>query len=279
MKSINKTIVKVTLLIVCMFFSIQSFSQSSQIISTEKAFERGINAYNNDRFTEAFPDLLQAAEAGISEAYGPLINLYADGDYDGSGKGNYKQAFSWVLMAQQKYLGGDKNQKLAVIYLTNYAPLCFLVGDYQETIDAVTKGYKMGFPKIPYVMAQVAASCLKLGKISKANEWLNNAMSLAKEKNDMLSFHAINAIRSKIALDKKDYSHALELSKDAATEGKIPLAAYVYGVALTETKNRPEIGKKWVKAAAEYDYYGIFEINCFEDEIKQYWKTIKNLSF
>ena len=84
---------------------------------------------------------------------------------------------------------------------------------------------------------------------------------------------------SKISLDKNDYVKALELSKDAATQGKIPLAAYVYGVSLIKTNNRPDIGKQWVKVAAEYDYSGLFEINCFEDEIQRYWLSIMNHSF
>ncbi len=52
------------------------------------------------------------------------------------------------------------------------------------------------------------------------------------KKNDNLSLHTANALLSKISLDKNDYVKALELSKDAATQGKIPLAAYVYGVSL-----------------------------------------------
>ncbi len=280
MKTMNKIIMRATLLIVCTVFSIPSLSQNSQYVFAKKAFERGMIDYNNDRFTEALPNLKKAAMAGISGAYGPIINLYADGDYDGSGKGNYKEAFSWLLMAQHKYLSeGSKDKELAVICLLNFDPLCFLTGDYQGTIEHVSKAYKNGIPKNSYFMAQVAASYLKLGKTSKANEWLNDAMQLAMEKDEMISIHTINAIRSKIALDKKDYSHALELSKDAASEGKVPLADYVYGVALIETKNHPEIGQRWVKAAAEYDYNGIIEINCFENEIKWYWDTIKHLSF
>ena len=46
-----------------------------------------------------------------------------------------------------------------------------------------------------------------------------------------------------------------------------------------KTNNRPDIGKQWVKVAAEYDYSGLFEINCFEDEIQRYWLSIMNHSF
>ncbi len=254
---------------------------AAQSTSDQKAFERGMVAYNNKKFTEALPYLKQAATAGISGAYKPLVELYAKGDYNGSGKGNYKEAFTWLLiMAQRKYLDeGSKDKELAVLCLAYYDPLCFLFGDYKETIDHTTMAYKMGVPKTPYLMAQVAASYLKLGKISKANEWLDNAMLLATEKNDKYSIHTINAIRSKIALDKEDYFNAFKLSEDAASEGKVALAAYVYGVTLIKTKNHPEIGQKWVKLAAEYDYGGFFEINCFEGEIKRYWNTIKALSF
>ncbi len=252
---------------------------AAQSTSAQKAFERGMVAYNNERYTEALPDLIQAATAGISGAYEPLVELYADGDYDGSGKGNYKKAFEWLLRAQSYLDEESKDKELLVLYLVYGDPLCFLFGDYKETIDHATKAYKMGVPQTPYVVAQIAASYLKLGKISKANEWLDNAMSLATEKNDTYSIHTINAIRSKIALDKEDYSNALKFSKDAASEGKVPLAAYVYGVTLIKTKNHPEIGQEWVKAAAEYDYNGIYEINCFEDEIKRYWNMIKDLSF
>lgn len=253
---------------------------SAQSSTAKSAFERGINAYNNDKYVEAFTNLKQAALGGISEAYKPLIKLYADGDYDGSGIGNYKEAFTWTLMAMNKYLDeGSKNRDLAVTCMMYYDPLCFLTGDYQETIDHATKGYESGLPRIPYLLNQIAASYLKLGNIAKATEWINKAIVLATEKNDNLSLYTAKAILSKIELDKKDYNKALELSRDAASDGKVPLAAYVYGVSLIKTNNHPDIGKQWVKAAAEYDYNGIIEINCFEDEIKSYWRQIMNTSF
>ncbi|MDE7420717.1 MAG: tetratricopeptide repeat protein [Muribaculaceae bacterium] len=258
------------------------FSQgiSAQTDSAKKAFERGMSAYNKERYSEAYADLKIAALGGVAEAFKPLIELCSDGDYDGSGIGNYQEAFSWNLMAMNKYLEeGANNKNLGVTCMMYYDPLCFLTGDYQETIDHVLYGYGKGTPRIPYVMNQVAASYLKLGNISEAIDWLDSALNMAVEKKDNISIHTAKALLSKIYLDKEDYSHALELSKEAASEGKVPLAAYVYGVSLIKTNNHPDIGKKWVKLAAEYDYNSIFEINCFEDEIQKYWRTIMNKSF
>lgn len=261
-----------------LFFFTQG--SSAQTTSAKKAFDRGMTAYNNEKYIEALPDLKQAALAGVPEAFLPLIRLYANGDYDGSGIGNYIEAFSWTIMATRKYFeDGANNRDLAVIGLMYYDPLCFLTGDYQETIDHATKGFENGMPRIPSLINQIAASYLKLGNPINAIEWANKGIALAKEENDDLSLHTANAILSKIFLDKNDYNKALELSKDAATQGKIPLAAYVYGVSLIKTNNHPDIGKQWVKAAAEYDYSGIFEINCFEDEIQRYWRSIMNRSF
>lgn len=261
-----------------LLFFVQGVSAQSSI--AKSAFERGISAYNNKKYVEAFTNLKQAALGGVSEAYGPLIDLYADGDYDESGIGNYKEAFTWTVMAMGKYEdGGRKNQDLRVIGLMYYDPLCFLIGDYQEAIDHITKGQKLGLPQLPYLFNILAASYLKLGNIAKATEWANKAIALAAEKNDNFSHYTAKAILSKIELDKKDYNKALELSEKAASDGKVPLAAYVYGVSLIKTNNHPDIGKQWVKAAAEYDYCGISEINCFEDEIKKYWRQIMNASF
>ena len=98
-------------------------------------------AYNNEKYVEALPDLRQAALAGCPAFY-PLIHLYADRDYDDSGIGNYKEAFKWTVMAMQKYCDdGANNRDLAVTCLMFYDPLCFLTGDYQETIDHATKGF------------------------------------------------------------------------------------------------------------------------------------------
>lgn len=256
---------------------ISTFAQSE---SAKNAYERGITAYNNDKYTQALPDLMLAASANIPDAFGPLIDLYVEGDYNGSGKGNYKEAFKWVQKAMDAYLaGGNSNKNLAVTCLMNYDPLCFLTGDYQETVDHVTYGLtRGGIPKIPYIMIQLAASHYKLGDLTAANKWLSEAMSLAQQKNDEISLHTANALLSKIAFDNKNYSKSLELSKKAASEGKVPLAAYVYGASLIKTNNSPEIGKQWVKLAAEYDYCGLFEINCFENEIKQYWNVIKDVT-
>lgn len=256
-------------------FPIYSFSQST---SAKSAYQRGITAYNDEKYTQAFPDLMLAASANIPEAFGPLIDLYVEGEYNGSGKGNYPEAMKWVMKAMDAYLdNGGSNANLAVTCLMNYDPLCFLTGDYQETIDHVTYGLSKGsIPRMPYVMLQVAASNLKLGNVSQANKWISDALTLAKEKADGFSMHAAYALLSKIEFDNKNYTKAIELSSAAASEGKVPLAAYVYGASLIKTNNNPEIGKQWVKLAADYDYCGLFELNCYENEIKQYWSSIKD---
>jgi len=253
---------------------------SAQSTSAKKAFEQGIAAYNKNKYVEAFPYLEQAALGGVLEAYKLLIKLYADGEYDGSGIGNYKKALAWTVLAIDKYIDtGTNNRDLAVTCMMYYDPLCFLAGDYQETIDHATYGFKRGTPAHSYLMNQIAASYIMLDNIGEATEWLSKALDSAVEKNDNLSIHTAKALLSKIHLDKKEYTKALELSKDAATNGKIPLAAFVYGVSLIKTNNHPDIGKRWVKLAAEYDYNGIFEINCFEEEIGEYWRSIINTSF
>lgn len=255
----------------------QSQSSYAQSESAKSAYQRGISAFDSKKYIQALPDLMLAASANIPEAFSPLIELYVEGDYNGSGRGNYKEAMKWVEKAMDVYLeSGASNRTLAVTCLMNYDPLCFLTGDYQETIDHVTSGLSRGsIPKLPYIMLQVAASYLKLGNIAQANIWLNDAIALAHEKDDEYSLRAGYALLSKIAFDNKDYSKAMELSKDVA--GKVSLAAYVYGATLIKTNNNPEIGKQWVKLAAEYEYCGLFEINCFESEIKQYWNSIKNI--
>lgn len=275
-----KRVIKIPFLIFGALF-LFALSASAQSESAKNAYFRGVAAVNKGKYVEALPSLRQAALGGVSGAYGPLISLYVDGDYDKSGKGNYEEAFKWLLMAMNKCIEeGSSDQDLTVTCLMNYDPLCFLTGDYQETVDHATRGIKTGgLPKLPYLMNQIAASYLKLGHLANATEWLNDALSLSKIKDDKLSLHTANAILSKMALDKSDYDSALKLSKDAASEGKIPLAAYVYGITLIKTNNHPEIGKEWVKLAAEYNYNGLFEINCFENEIKQYWNTIRYMNF
>ncbi len=276
---IMKNIIKLTFLLMglLLLHPLTTYAQSE---SAKSAYQRGITAFNNKKYTQAFPDLMLAASANIPEAFSPLIELYVDGDYNGSGKGNYSEALKWVKKAMDAYFdGGASNTDLAVTCMMNYDPLCFLTGDYQETIDHVTSGYsKSGIPKLPYLMLQVAASYLKLGNTAQANKWINDAVTVARGKNDNLSIHTANALLSKIAFDNKNYAKALELSKDAASDGGEPLAAYVYGASLIKTDNSPEIGKQWVKLAAEYDYYGLIQINCFENEIRQYWNSIKNIT-
>lgn len=253
---------------------------SAQILPIFKTFKRGFQAYKEQRYIEALPDLRQAGIKGISQSYQPLINLYVNGKHDGSGIGNYKEAFVWVMKAlSMLHHPISDNRELSVTILMYYDPLCFLTGDYQETIDHGTYAFEQGTQKNTYLMTQIAASYLKLGNPDKAVEWLDKAISQASQKNDNLSIHTASAIYSKILLDNLDYTKALEFSEKAATEGKIPLAAYVYGVSLIKTNNRPDIGKEWVKAAANYGYSGIFQINCFESEIRQYWLSIMNTSF
>lgn len=258
---------------------LQPQSMYAQSESAKSAYQRGITAFNNKKYTQALPDLMLAASANIPEAYGPLIELYVDGDYNGSGKGNYKEAMKWLIKGMEIYFdGGASNNDLAIVCLMNYDPLCFLSGDYQETIDHATSGLARGsLPKMPSLMLQVAASYLKLGDQATASKWINDAKIVAREKNDNLSIHTANALLSKIEFDNKNFSKALELSKVAASEGRVPLAAYVYGSSLIQTNNSPEIGKQWVKLAAEYDYCGLFEINCFENDIRQYWNSIRNI--
>ncbi len=272
---------KKLILIFCAIILLATQGAIAQSTSAKNAFDRGIAAYNNEKYVEAFPDLKQAAMAGVPEAFNPLIHLYANGDYDGSGIGNYKEAFKWTLMAMNKYIDeGANNRELAVTSLMYYDPLCFLTGDYQETVDHAVPGLEKGsLPRMPSLTNQIAASYLKLGNTSKAIEWANQSITLSKERNDDISLHTAYAILAKISFDKNDYNRAIELSKSAASEGKIPLAAYVYGASLIKANNRPDIGKLWAKAAAEYDYSGVFEINCFEDEIQRYWRSIMNRTF
>lgn len=244
------------------------------------AFETGMSAYNHKEYIKSLPYLQQAAMGNVPGAFDPLVNLYADGDYNGSGKGNYYEAFKWLLIGLTQYNEGPvKDRNLGVTLMVNLDPLTFLTGDYQETIDHVSKSEKLGIPIMPYMMCQVAASYLKLNKTSDANKWLTKAIAAASEKKQDITIHTANALLAKIAYDKKDYEKALSLSKASASEGKIPLGAFVYGASLINLGGSPGVGKQWVKAAAEYDYCGIYEINCFETEIKNYWNKIKNISF
>ncbi|MBD5296298.1 MAG: hypothetical protein HDS25_08315 [Bacteroides sp.] len=245
------------------------------------AFETGMSAYKHEEYIKSLPYLQQAATGGVPGAFAPLIEIYTHGDYNGSGKGNYNEAFKWLLLGLTQYNDSPiKDRNLGATLLMNLDPLTFLTGDYQETVDHVTNSEKMGIPIImPYVMCQVAASYLKLNKVSDANKWLKRAIADASEKKQNITIHTANALLAKIAYDKKDYEKALTLSKASASEGNIPLGAFVYGASLINLGRSPEVGKQWVKAAAEYDYYGIYEINCFETEIKNYWNKIKNVNF
>ena len=237
-----------------------------------KAYERGIKAYNSGNYTQCLPDLQKAAECGIASAFDPLISLYADGDYDRSGKGNYQEALSYFHLAQEVYVRGDYlNKDLALLIMRNYIPLNFLTGNYLEVISDVDN--RSFLPA--YEMLQVSSSYLVLGNYSKATEWIGKALESARITHDEVSIHTANALLSKIELDKKNYSQAIDLSAEAASKGKVPLAAYVLGASLIQTNDRVELGKRWVKLAAEYDYNGIYEINSFEDEIKRYWNSIK----
>ena len=254
---------------------------SLQNLTPRQAFEKGILAYNNKNYVEALPLLKKAVQGGISEAYEPLIHMYAHGDYDGSGKGNYSEALRWTAMAINTFFNmeeGAGRKQLYAVVMSNYGPLCFLVGDYKEAIDHMAEGLKNGrFPKDSFLMNVVAASYYKLGNVRNAKEFLKMATE-TNSKNDYDS-HVTNAILSKIYFDKQDYTNALILSEDAAKTGKVPLAAYVYGASLIKTNNHPNIGKQWVQAAAQYNYSGIIEINCFDNEIKQYWYTIRDISY
>ena len=265
----------ITLCSVLLMLAQGVYAQSN---SAKIDFERGMNAYHNKNYEAAVSHLTKAAFGGVTEAYEPLINIYADGEYDGSGKGNYRVALSWTVQAINKYFeDGGYNAQLAATCMMYYDPLCFLTGDYQEAIDHGIKS--AGTSISPYLLTQIAASYLKLGDTKNANEWLKKAKTLAKKYDEALSIHTANAIISKMYFDKKNYSKALEYSEEAVLEGKVPLAAYVYGASRIKTNNSPSFGKQWVEAAAKYDYNGIYEINCFEDEIKQYWESIKDITF
>lgn len=266
------------LIILCVTLSFLIQEAWGQSSSASIAFTKGIAAYDNGKYIEALPYLRQAASSGIAASYHPLIDLYADGDYDGNGIGNYQEALFWTLQAMNKYFNeGADNRDLAAICLMYYDPLCFLTGDYQETIDHTASLYENGMLRNPYLMNQIAASYLKLGNIDKTIEWLNKATALAKAKDLNHCIQTTNAILSKIYLDTNNYTKALEYSQEAASE--VAVAAYVYGRSLIETDNNPSIGKQWVKSASEYDYSGIFEINCFEEEIENYWRSIMNATY
>lgn len=260
--------------VITIALNVNAQSSTANRTNVLAALQRGLAAYNNEKFQEALPDLVVAATAQLPDAFSPLINIYVDGEHNGNGKGDYREAFKWLLMAQQVYHNkATDNKSLAVTCLMYYGPLCFLIGDFEETIDNANRQPKE-FPQNPYLTLQVAASYMKLGNITEAKNSINKAIVLANERNDNISIHTANALLSKIAFDRKDYSKAIALSKDAATVGQIPLAAFIYGASLIETRDHADIGKQWVKAAAEYDYNGLFEINCFESEIKYYWNSI-----
>ncbi len=259
----------------------QTASILSSVSSAQKEYELGIQAYNAKKYVDAYPHLKAAAAANIPEAFRPLIKLLADGDYDGSEIGNYTEALAWAITAQDVYIkSGSNNNDLCVALLLNYGPLCFLTGDYNETIHHEETRVKLGLSMpVAFHLNQIAAAYLRFGNVTKANEYLDEATTLASKKGDKYSMHTANALRSKIAYDEKNYAKALELSSLAASEGEIPLAAFVYGAALIKTNNHPEIGQRWVKSAAEYNYAGITEINCFEHEIEQFWMAIKDHTY
>ena len=207
--------------------------------------------------------------------------MYVDGDYNGSGKGNYVEALKWVDKAADVYFeGGASNDDLALLCLMYYNSLKFLTGEYTSVVDLVPNGMSKGIiPKTPSIMLQVAASYMKLGNIAKAKEWINDAKIEARNQNQQLVIDYANMLSAKILFDNKDYDNAINLLQSENIVDAHPISAYVYGASLINTNNNPDIGKQWVKIASEYDYSGFLELNCFENEINQYWNSVKNKSF
>ena len=264
--------------ICCLFLTVQS--QSITSLTPHQAYQKGIDAIESNNHIEALPLLEKAAEANIPGAYAPLINMYADGSYNGSGIGNYHEAFYWTLKGFNVFMNSDNpDRNLGVTCMMYYDPLCFLTGDYHETIRHATTGYSSGMPELASLYSIIGASYLKLDDKLNATKYLEKGKSLSEKSGNIFDILTTNALLAKIAIDNKNYDKAIALSKDAATIGGIPLASFVYGVALIKTKKNPEEGKKWIKRAVDYKYSGIFEINCFKDEIEQYWETIENTDF
>ena len=250
------------------------FAQSE---SARKAFQRGIKAYNEQRYKEALPDLMLAANAEIPEAYGPLVEMYVDGDYNGSGRGNYAEALKWVDKAADLYLGGkDSNGELVILCLRDYNSLKFLTGEYESVADLVPYHLSKGTPVPPYVLLQLAASHMMLGNTAKAKEWIDKTKTEAQKENQQLIVNYADMLLAKMLFDNKEYDKAIDLLVSKNIVNLHPVSAYVYGASLIKTNNNPETGKQWVQIASEYDYSGMVELNCFEKEIKQYWNSIKN---
>ncbi len=65
------------------------------------------------------------------------------------------------------------------------------------------KVFKSGTPRVPYLMNQIAASYIKLGKPINAIEWANKGIALSKEKTIICLFIPPTRYCRKISLDKK----------------------------------------------------------------------------
>lgn len=260
----------------CLFFTEEANAQTK---AAQNAYYQGMRALDAKNYPEATKLLSEAAQGNMPEAFAPLVDLYVEGDYNGSGAGNYKEALKWIEKAADLCLDGrSENKELWVLCMLNYPSLRFLTGEYKLFIDEVTKDYSKGnFPKAPYVMLQVAASYIHLGDYAKAKQWIADGMALGREQKQDIILETGEILLAKISFDNKDYNAALNRIADFPDAS--PVSAYIYGASLIKTGNHPELGKEWVRLAAEYKYNGLFEINCFEKEILQYWNSIKNQSF
>ncbi len=58
----------------------------------------------------------------------------------------------------------------------------FLPEITKKPLTMQQKVFKSGTPRVPYLMNQIAASYIKLGKPINAIEWANKGIALSKEK-------------------------------------------------------------------------------------------------
>ena len=132
-----------------------SVAFSTPAISSENVYEVGLNAYQDERYTEAFKLIRSSAKQGNNKARHLLGTMYQAGV--GTRKNEYL-AFTWFKKAAEA--GHIEAQfQLGLMYLTGQG----VTSDDDMALHWVCKASDSGYPQAKETMAYILSNDFGLG--------------------------------------------------------------------------------------------------------------------
>lgn len=242
-----------------------------QSTSAESLFELGSEAFIEKKFQESESLMLKAANKGYVKAYGFLAMIYGSG-YLPEGM-DLDKAMHWASEGfKENDIPSTISMSSILFYEATDKDMYKLSKDIMEMVFDENKSSASG--------ANLIAACwVMIGNNSKAKLWANTAINLAKDDENEKELDKAHSLLAKIAYEEKNYNKAIAFSEEAAKRSEIPLAQYIKGKCMIKNGKDAVEGKKWVKEAAAYAEYELFDFKCFEEEINNYWNKINNKKF